>query len=171
MLEAVLALAPENLLASRALVDICEREAAAALTDVPAARAAEAVLAEKTAERPSVAPEVALGVAPEESLEFVSDVGAEVASEVSSEPFESEVDSVQHRSVLEPVTMCEGMHETSGSGSLDPAQERAPAVPEPRPVLRHEAPPLSHEAIALARLDEWLRLLFEDRTLRHEREA
>ena len=47
-MEAVLALAPENLLASRALVDICEREAAAALTDVPAARAAEAVLAEKT---------------------------------------------------------------------------------------------------------------------------
>jgi hypothetical protein len=150
-LEAVLALAPENLLASRALVEICEREAAADPPEVPAARAAEAVPAERPAERPTVAPEVA----PVESLEVVSDVGSEVASEVGSEP----------------VGMSEGMHETAGSGSLDPAQEQALAVPEPRPVLWHKAPPVWHEAIALARLDEWLRLLLEDGTLRHEREA
>jgi tetratricopeptide (TPR) repeat protein len=142
-LEAVLALAPENLLARRALAEICEGESAAAPRDVPAARSAETVPAEGPAERPTVAREVA----PEGSSEVVSDIGSE------------------------PVAMSEGMHETADSGSLDPAQEQAPAVPEPRPVLWHEAPPLSHEAIALARLDEWLRLLLEDRTSRHEREV
>jgi tetratricopeptide (TPR) repeat protein len=150
-LEAGLALAPENLLARRALAEICQRESAAAPPDVPTARSAEAVPAERPAERPTVAREVA----PEESSEVVSDIGSEVAPEVGSEP----------------VAMSEGMHETADSGSLDPAQEQAPAVPEPRPVLWHEAPPLSHEAIALARLDEWLRLLLEDRTSRHEREV
>jgi len=160
--ETVLALAPENLLASRALAEICERESAAAPPEVRTAPEAEGMLAEGPAERPTVAPEVA----PEES----SDV-AEVAPEVGSEPVESEVDGGLHRSVVESVAMSEGLHETADSGSLDLAQEQAPAVPEPRVVVWHEEPTVSYEAITLARLDEWLRVLIEDRTSRHEREV
>jgi tetratricopeptide (TPR) repeat protein len=161
--ETVLALAPENLLASRALAEICEREAAAAPPDVPAAREAEMVPTERGTERPTIAPEVA----PEEG----SDVVLEVTPKVSLKPVESEMDSRQHRSFLEPVAMLKGVHEIVDSGLLGPAQEQAPAVPEPRPILWHEAPAVSREVIALARLKEWLRLLLEDRTLRHERET